>query len=92
MDPRARGLAGIFSSPTYPSVQVVQDLDFHKSLAMEPLLVPDNLDSHVLSSLVVVTFGNLTKGSLAKHVQNLITEHDMVVIDDDIVSTFVIES
>lgn len=75
---------------TYPFVQVVQNLDLDDSLAMETLLVPDNLDGNVLACLVVVALGDLTKRTLAEHVQDLITVHQMVVVHNQVVSTFII--
>lgn len=75
-----------------PFVEAAQDLDFNKCLTMEPLLVPDNLDRDILARLMIVTLGNLSERSFAKHIQNFVTEHDMVVIDDDIISTLVVES
>lgn len=75
---------------TYPFVQVVQNLDLDDSLAMETLLVPDDLDGNVLARLVVVAFGDLTKRTLAEHVQDLVTVHQMVVVHNQVVSTFII--
>jgi hypothetical protein len=75
---------------TYPFVQVVQNLDFDNSLAMETLLVPDNLDGNILPSLVVVALGDLAERTLAEHVQNLVTVHQMVMVHNQIVSPLII--
>lgn len=51
--------------PTYPFAQTVQDLDLHKSLVMEPLLIPNNLDGYGLASAMVAAVQHLSERPLA---------------------------
>lgn len=46
---------------SYPFVQAVQNLHLNDSLAMKPLLVPNDFDRNILARLVVVALGDLSE-------------------------------
>ena len=52
--------------------EVLEDSDLLLRLPMEPLLVPNHLQSHVLVRLVVVHLEHLPKRPLPYHLQDLI--------------------
>jgi len=49
----------------YPFLELLQDVDLNQSLLMEALLVPDDLDGHQTTSLVVHTSHYLPEATLA---------------------------
>ena len=75
---------------TYPFAKLLQNVDFDKSLLVEPLLVPDDLDCHQDSELVVNASHNLAKTALSKNVDNLIPVCQVVTWHNGIVTALVI--
>ena len=59
--------------------QVLQDPDLLLGLAVEPLLVPDHLQGHVVVVLVVVGLDHLPEAALAYHLENLVPVGQVVV-------------
>lgn len=68
--------------------QLVQDAHLHQRLVMEPLLVPNNLDGHVVIRFVVQRTNDLSKAALANHLQDLVPIRDVVM--DHLVITAVV--
>ena len=56
---------GLPSVAISPVPQVLENLDLHKRLVMEPLLVSDELDCNVLARLPVEAFEHNAKRALA---------------------------
>jgi hypothetical protein len=59
---------------------------------MEPLLVTDNLDSNRLSSGMIPTIEHLPKRPFSKRVHDFITVSEMIMVDNQIISPFIIIS
>lgn len=62
---------------------VIQDANFYKSLVMEALLIPDDLDGHVLVGHVVQGAYHLAKASFADHLEDLVPIGYVIVQDLD---------
>lgn len=73
-----------------PFAQLLQDIDFDKSLLVEALLVSNNLHCDKCASLVIDTSDDLSKASLAKNVYNFVSESQMISWYDAVVTPFVI--
>lgn len=69
--------------------QLVQDANLDQRLVMEPLLVPDYLDGHVLVGFVVQGPNDLAEAALANHLEDLVAVRD-VVMDHLVVAPVVI--
>ncbi len=74
----------------HPFTQIVQDLDLHKCLMMEPFLVSDDLNGHRFTSTVISTMQNLTKRSLPERVNHFVPIGQVIVIDDKVVTSIII--
>lgn len=59
--------------------QMVQYPDFHQGLVMEPLLVPDDLDRHVLVGHVVERLYHLAEAALSDHLEDLVSITDVIM-------------
>ena len=59
---------------------------------MKPLLVPNDFDRNILARLVIVTLGDLSERSFAKHVQDFISVRDVVVVDNEVVASLIIKT
>jgi hypothetical protein len=77
---------------TTPVAQVLQNLDLDERLVMKPLLVPDELDRHVLAGFPVEALENNAKRALAQHGQDLVAEVDVVVRHNSVVPPFVVKT
>jgi hypothetical protein len=75
---------------TCPFAEVVQDLDLDQRLVMEPLLVADNLDGDKFTGCVVTTLEHLTKRAFAERADDFIAVRQMIVVDDEVVTSVVI--
>ena len=75
---------------TDPFPQVVEDLDLDERLVVESLLVPDDLDGDGSSRAVVTTLEDLTERTLAEQPDDLVPVREVIVLDDEVVSPFVI--
>jgi hypothetical protein len=74
----------------YPFTQIVQYLDLHKCLMMEPFLVSDDLNGNRFTSTVISTVQNLTKGSLPERINHFVSIGQVIAIDDKIVAPIII--
>ncbi len=74
----------------YPFPQIVQDLDLHKRLMVEPLLVADNLDRYRLSCAVISAMQNLAERTFTKGVNDLVSECEVVVHDNKVVASLIV--
>ncbi|RUS33896.1 hypothetical protein BC938DRAFT_483365 [Jimgerdemannia flammicorona] len=59
---------------------------------MEALLVTDDLDGTCLARLVVKSLDNLAKGAFAEGLDNLVAEAQVVLHDNVVVTTLVVEA
>ena len=75
---------------TYPANEVLENLDLDKSLVMEPLLVPDDLDRDHVSRLVIAALQNLTERALAEDVDDFVAVLYVIVRDHEIVAPLVV--
>ena len=57
---------------------------------MESFLVPDDLDGHRFSGTMITAVKHLSERTFAKSVYDLITVCEVIMIDDQIVTTVVI--
>ena len=85
---RERGKKG--SSRTYPFPQIIQDLDLHQSLMMESLLIPDDLDRDRTSRTMISTLQNLTKRPFPQQSDDLVSIREMIVLDNEVISSLVV--
>lgn len=76
----------------HPFDEVLKHLDLDERLVVEALLVPDDLDRDHLARLVVAALEDLAEGTLAKDVDDLVTEPDVVVGDKEVVAALVVEA
>lgn len=76
----------------YPFSETIQDLNLHKSLMMEPLLVANDFDCHRFASAMIPAVQYLTERPFAKSVDDFITIRKMISHYDQVVSTFIIIS
>lgn len=59
--------------------QVVQHAHLHQRLVVEPLLVPDDLDGHLVPGAVVQRPDHLPEGALADHFEDFVSVRYVVV-------------
>lgn len=71
-------------------MQLLQNVDFDQRLLVEPLLVPDDLDSHKLAELVIDTPDNLSETTLAEDVEDLVPVRQVVTEDNLIVPSIIV--
>lgn len=57
---------------------------------MEPLLVPDDLDCHHVSRLVIAALQNLTERALAEDIDDFVAVLYVIVRDHEIIATLVV--
>ena len=67
-----------------------QYLELDTRLMLELLLVPDDLDSHNLSCLMIDTFKSLSKTTFAKEVKYLISISNMIFDHHIIITSLII--
>lgn len=72
--------------------QVLQYPYLLLGLSVEPLLIPDHLEGHVLVGLVVVHLQDLSKTSLPYHFQDLVAVGYVIVWDVCVGTLFIIIS
>ena len=75
---------------SYPFTKVVQNLDFHEGLMVEPFLIPDNLHSNGLASAMVPATEHLAKRSFAQGVHDLVAEGKMVAFNNLVITSFIV--
>ena len=71
-------------------LQVLQDLQFHTRLVLEPLLIPDQLQTHYLLRLVVQTLQGLTETTLAQKLQHFKSISYVIFHNHFVVTAFVV--
>lgn len=76
--------------PAYPSLQVLENLDLDESLMVEALLVPDDLDSDHIASLMISAPEHLAERAFAERIDYLEAEHDVIALNDQIVAALVV--
>lgn len=69
---------------------MVQYLHFYQGLLVKPLLVAYDLECHVLVGLVIQRPDDLTEGTLADHLEDLVPVRDVVVEDLDVGAVLVV--
>lgn len=69
--------------------QLIQNAHLDQGLLVEPLLIPDDLDGHVLVRLVIERPHHLPKAALADQLENLVAIRD-VVMDDLVVAAVLV--
>ena len=75
---------------TYPFPQIVEDLDLHQSLVVEPLFIADDLDGHGLARTVIAAVQHLSKRTLPERVNDLVPIRKVVMRDHQVVATLVV--
>lgn len=68
--------------------QLVQDAHLDQRLVVEPLLVPNYLDGHMMIRFMVQRTNHLAEAALAYHLQDLVPVRDVVM--DHLVITAVV--
>ena len=72
--------------------EMFQDFNFPLGLVQEPFIVPDDLQSSKLSSLVVVNLQHLAEGPFPEDLEDLVPVADMVVRKGNIVVLHVVKT
>mmetsp|Transcript_107975 Transcript_107975/g.311999 ORF Transcript_107975/g.311999 Transcript_107975/m.311999 type:complete len:266 (-) Transcript_107975:397-1194(-) len=73
-----------------PLPNVLEDLDFHEGLVMEPLLVPNHLQGYIALGLVVEGAHDLTERSFTEGVHDLIPIQNVIMKNDQVVPSLVV--
>ena len=69
---------------------MLQDLELHTSLVLEPLLVADELDRDDLAGLVVHAFQRLAEAALAQELNHFEAVRDVVLQNHAVVAALVV--
>jgi len=75
---------------TNPFPEVIKDLYLDQSLVMKTLLVAYDLDSDRLASAMITTAQDLTKRTFSKRVRNFISERQMVMGNNLVITAFIV--
>lgn len=73
-----------------PFNEILENLDLHEGLRMEPFLVANHLDGHRLAREMVKAFEHLAKRAFAHDLQDLVTILEMVALLDEVIATLVV--
>lgn len=93
MNPTTAFMVAYFGGPpSYPFHQLLQYLDFNQRLRMKSFLVSYNFDSKYIASAMIKTFDHLSERPFSHNFQYLIAKCQMVLVDDPVVSAFVVIS
>lgn len=68
----------------------MQNVDFDKSLLMEPLFVADDFDCDKDARLVVNAADHLPKASFSKHINDFVPVGEMIARDNGIISPLIV--
>ena len=80
------------TGPAYPVSQPLQDVNFYECLLVEALLVPDDLDRHQATSLVINAPCDLAKTAFPEDVDYLVPIRQMITYNDIIVPPLIVIS
>lgn len=71
--------------------KVLEDLYLIKCLLVEPSLVAYDLERLVRLALVIKHLRNLSKGAAPKHLQHLVSVGNLVILDQVVLSSVIVE-
>lgn len=72
--------------------KMLKDFELHRRLMLKSFFISNNLNCHIFLSLMIETPQGLSKTSLAQEFKHLVSESDMILQYDLIVSSFIIVS
>lgn len=75
---------------THPFTQIVQNLDLNQGLMMKAFFVANNFDRHGVTCTVISALENLAKGAFSKGVNHLVSVREVIMIDNQVISTIII--
>ena len=75
---------------THPFPEIIQYLDLYKSLMVEALLIPDNLDSHHLARAMISTRQHLSERALPERIDNLVPIREVIAVHNKVIPTIIV--